>query len=60
MYQELNSIPKTYLNGEIKKYSIYRVLDLEAIMNKLKQGETIEIEFVHRGTLQKLLARLIC
>ncbi len=55
-----NSTPKTCINGEIKKYSMYKLLDLEAIMNKLKPGETIEIESVYCGNCQKLPARLIC
>lgn len=55
-----NTSPEVFGNGNRKKHSEYQKLDMEEIMNKLKSGETTEIESVYCGRLEKLPVRLIC
>ena len=52
--------PNEFFNGKKKKYSEYKKIDLESIMNELEPGETVEIESVYCGRTEKLPTRLIC
>lgn len=55
-----NISPNKFFNGNQKKYSEYKKIDLENIMKELEPGETIEIESVYCGRLEKLPVRLVC
>ena len=55
-----NISPNKFFNRNRKKYSEYQKIDLENIMKELDSGETIEIESVYCGGIEKLPVRLIC
>jgi hypothetical protein len=58
IYQK-NPEPTYFQNGTIKKQTQYHPLDLVAIMNRMRSGETTEIRDAYIGRDQKLPARVI-
>ncbi len=58
IYQK-NPEPEYFQDGRIKKQTEYLPLDLDAIMNRMKLGETVEIREAYIGKDKKLAARVI-
>ncbi len=54
-----NEAPEYYLNGKVKKGSLYTRIDMEEIMNQLQPGETYEITEAYIGSNHKLRSRVI-
>ena len=56
---EKNPQAQRFQNGNVRKDSLYREVDLEAIMDSLKPGESTEIYPVYIGKKQKFPTRLV-
>ena len=54
-----NSHPEYFQNGNLRKDSLYEEVDLEAIMNRLKPGESTEIYPVYLGKKKRFPTRLV-
>ncbi|MFD1678239.1 transposase [Alicyclobacillus fodiniaquatilis] len=56
---EKNPIVEYFQNGNVKKDSVYKEINLEAIMDRLQPGEIMELDKVYLGKTQKFPTRLV-
>lgn len=56
---EQNKEVEQFKDGRIKKQSLYKEIDLEAIMNRLQSGEMVELPEVYLGLYKKFRTRLL-
>jgi hypothetical protein len=56
---ELNKEVEQFKDGKVKKQSLYKEIDLEAIMNRLQPGEMVELPEVYLGLYKKFRTRLL-
>ncbi|WP_443662565.1 IS4 family transposase [Clostridium sp.] len=54
-----NDNPEILSNGKFRKSSLYKKIDIEAIVRPLSEGETIELFDIYIGTIHKFKTRLI-
>ncbi|OME75973.1 hypothetical protein BK120_30385 [Paenibacillus sp. FSL A5-0031] len=56
-----NKEVEQFKDSKVKKQSLYKEIDLEAIMNRLQSGEMVELPEVYLGLYKKFCTRLfIC
>ncbi|MMZ59329.1 hypothetical protein D1872_213600 [compost metagenome] len=58
MYEK-NENMERFKDGKVKKQSLYKEIDIEAIMDRLEPGEIIELPKVYLGRDKKLRTRLL-
>ncbi len=56
---EKNGNMERFKDGKVKKQSLYKEIDIEAIMDRLEPGEIIELPEVYLGRDKKLRTRLL-
>ncbi|WP_080869471.1 transposase [Aneurinibacillus migulanus] len=56
---EKNENMERFKDGKVKKQSVYKEIDIEAIMDRLEPGEIIELPEVYLGRDKKLRTRLL-
>jgi hypothetical protein len=56
---EQNKEVEQFKDGKVKKQSLYKEIDLEAIMNRLQSGEMVELPDVYLGLYKKFRTRLL-
>ncbi|MGG4106022.1 transposase [Paenibacillus lautus] len=54
-----NKEVEQFKDGKVKKQSLYKEIDLEAIMNCLQSGEMVELPDVYLGLYKKIRTRLL-